>query len=407
MGGLALAAVVLGRPGWPANGRGLAVAAMLFASPGFIADLSFQLSVLATAGIIFLVPAMQAWYLPRLQGRGRPGPIRRVMLGAADAAAVTAAAWAVTTPVMAGSFRMLSTVAILATVLIAPAVPAALFGSAVLALAGPLGPVADALAIVVRLSLGYILGTVWVLSEVPGAAFGVGPWGGTETAIWLGAVGALAFSPTRALIVRTWPLGSAGLLDGALLAALLPHPARLDVYDLSGRRLILAEADRLRVLVGSTGAGGSLVRTLSGRLPSWDQNLDVVVWTGPGQREAEALSTLSREFRVGGVMTSDDLAGQPEFRVGNSLEIRVYPGSGGVGSWVVLTVGQAGLAVAADGSAGEPPGEVLAGQATDSLVAAQYVVGAGDEASGTGLTLLAGGRLTFWTDGWTAWLAGE
>ncbi len=415
MGVLGLVAVALGRPGWPANGLGLAVAAMLLADPGFISDLSFQLSVLATAGIIFLAPAMQAWYAPRLGGQGRPGLVRRVMLGAADVAAVTAAAWAATTPVILAGFRMLSAVAIPANVVIAPAVPAAVFGSAVLALAGPLGPVADILALVVRLPLGYILGAVRVLSDLPGAAFGVGPWGGVETAVWLGVVGALAFGPARALVVRTWPLAPVGLAGGALLAAtLLPHPARVDVYDLGGRRLVLVEAHGLRVLVGSTGAASSLVRTLSGRLPAWDRNLDLVVWTDPGRQESAALSALGREFTVGRVVTAGDLAGQPEFRVGDGLQVRVYPGPGGEGGWVVLTVGQADVAVATGESAGEPPGEalgaevvVLAGPVPDGLEAVGYVVGSGDDAAGAGLTLPVGGRLTFWSDGRAVWPAGE
>lgn len=415
MGALALIAVALGRPGWPANALGLAVGAMLLASPGFISDLSFQLSVLATAGIIFLVPAMQAWYLPRIGGQGRPGLVRRVGLGAADAAAVTAAAWAATTPVMLASFRMLSTVAIPANVLIAPAVPAALFGSALLALAGPFGPAADALAFVVKLPLACILGTVRVLAGMPGAAFAVGPWGGTETAFWLGAVGALALGPTRALIVRTWPLAPGFLLGGVLLAAaLLPHPARLDVYDLGGRRLVLAEAGGLRVLVGSTGAAASLARTLSGRLPAWDRNLDLVVWTDSGRREAEALAALGRELRVGRVITADELVREPELWVGNALEIRVYPGSGGAGGWAAFALGQVELAVALEHSADEPPGEVqgadvvvLAGPTPEGLLKGGYVVGGGDDAAGAGLNLPVGGRLTFWTDGRSIWLGEE
>jgi len=414
MGVLALLAVALGRPGWPANGLGLAVAVMLLADPGLLSDLSFQLSVLATGGIIFLVPAMQGWYLPRLGGRGRPGLVRRAVLGAADAAAVTAAAWATTTPLMLGSFRMLSTVAIPANVLIAPAVPAALLGSAVIAVAGPLGPVGDFLSVGARPPLAFILGTVRTLSGVPGAAFAVGPWGGTETAVWLGAVGALALGPTRALIVRTWPLAPGCLLGGALLAAaLLPHPARLDLYDLGGRRLVLAEANGLRVLVGSTGAAASLVRTLSGRLPAWDRNLDLVVWTDSGRQETEALSALGREFRVGRFITADQLVREPEFGVGDVLEIRVYPGSGGAGGWAAVTLGQVELAVALAGSADEPPGEVLgadvlvlAGPAPEGLLTGGYVIGGGDDAGGAGPNLPVGGRLTFWTDGRSIWPGG-
>ena len=414
MGAIALAAVALGRSGWPANTLGLAVAAMLFADPGFLADLSFRLSVLATAGIIFLVPALQGWYLPRLGGQGRPGLVRRVGLGAADAAAVTAAAWAATTPAMLTSFRMLSMAALPANVLIAPAVPAALFGSAALALAGPLGPVGDALTVVARPPLALILGTVRVLSGMPGAAFAVGPWGGPETALWLGALGALALGPTRAFIARTWPLAPACLLGGALLAAaLLPAPARLDLYDLGGRRVLLAETSEGRVLVGSTRASGGLVRTLLNRLPAWDRYLDLVVWTDPSLSPAEAVSALGREFKLGRVLGPDELADRPELGLGGWVGFRAYPGPKGPAAWVVLTVGEVDVALGL-GEAGFEPPEVV--RAAEVVVPGGpgdggweelggYVVGTGE---GEGrLSLPAGGRLTLWTDGRTVWPAGE
>lgn len=414
MGAIALAAVALGRSGLPANALGLAVAAMLFADPGFLADLSFQLSVLATAGIIFLVPAMQGWYLPRLGGQGRPGLVRRVGLGAADAAAVTAAAWAATTPAMLTSFRMLSMAAIPANVLIAPAVPAALFGSAALALAGPLGPVGDALVVVARPPLALILGTVRALSGVPGAAFAVGPWGGTETALWLGTLGVLALGPTRAFIARTWPLVPACLLGGALLAAaLLPAPARLDLYDLGGRRVLLADTSEGRVLVGSTRASGGLVRTLLNRLPAWDRHLDLVVWTDPGLSPAEAVSALGREFKLGRVLGPDELADQPELELGKLLRLRAYPGPKGPAAWVVLTVGEVDVALGLGEAGFEPPEAVLAAEVVVPSGPGDggweglggYVVGTGEGEAH--LSLPAGGRLTLWTDGRTVWPAGE
>lgn len=52
MGSVALIAVVFGRSNWPLFAWVLAVVAMLLVGPGWITDISFQLSVLATLGII-------------------------------------------------------------------------------------------------------------------------------------------------------------------------------------------------------------------------------------------------------------------------------------------------------------------------------------------------------------------
>lgn len=414
MGMLALVGIGLGRPAWPANGLGLAVAAMLLAEPGFLADLSFQLSGLATAGIIFLVPAMQGWYLPRLTAATRPGLARRMVLGAADVAAVTAAAWAATTPVILAGFRVFSPVAIPVNVLIAPAVPPALFGSALLALAGPLGPPADLLAAAVRVPLGFILGVVRAFADLPGAAVEVGPWGWVEAALWLGVLGTLAFGPSRRMLARTWPLGPACLLAGALLAAaLLPAPARLDLYDLGGRRLLLAETSDGRVLIGSARASGSLVRALINRLPAWDRYLDLVVWTDPGLPPAEAVSALGREFKLGRVLGPDDLADRPELWLGGSVRLQAYPGPKGPATWVVLMVEEADVALGLGEAGPELPEEIVGaelvvpGEVGNGWEGALkgYVVGTGE---GEGdLVLPAGGRLTFWTDGQTIWPAGE
>ena len=416
MGMLALVGMGLGRPAWPANGLGLAIAAMLLVEPGLLADLSFQLSVLATAGIIFLVPVMQGWYLPRLAAATRPGLIRRAVLGAADGAAFIAAAWAATAPVILAGFRVISPVAIPVNLLIAPAVPPALFGSALLALAGPLGPLADLLAGAVGIPLGFILRVVWAFARLPGAAVGVGPWGKVEAALWLGALGALAFGPSRRVLVRTWPLGPACMLAGALLsAALLPTPARLDLYDLGGRRLLLAETSDGRVLIGSTRAPGSLVRTLINRLPAWDRYLDLVVWTDPGLPPAEAISALGREFKLGRVLAPDDLADRPEVGLGKSLRLRAYPGPRGPAAWVVVTVGEADVALGLGEAMAELPEEVVGAELVVPGDAGNgwevglkgYVVGT-EGGGGEGyLVLPAGGRLTFWTDGQTVWPAGD
>jgi len=298
-------------------------------------------------------------------------------------------------------------------VLIGPAVPPALFGSALLALAGPFGQLADLLGAVARIPLGFILGVVRAFADLPGAAVGVGPWGGAEAALWLGALGVLAFGPARRVVVRTWPLGPACLLGGAFLAAaLLPTPVRLDLYDLGGRRLLLAETAEGRVLIGSTRASGGLVRTLLNRLPAWDRYLDLVVWTDPSLPPAEAVSALGREFKLGRVLGPDGLADQPELGLGRSVRLRAYPGPKGPATWVVLTVGEVDVALGLGGAGVEPSEGVFAAEVVvpgpgdggwEGL--GGYVVGTGE---GEGrLSLPAAGRLTLWTDGRAVWPAGE
>lgn len=67
MSGLAFAALLTRRPPAAANALAVAVAAMVLGEPRVLADVGFQLSVAATAGLLFLAPALATgWHrLPR------------------------------------------------------------------------------------------------------------------------------------------------------------------------------------------------------------------------------------------------------------------------------------------------------------------------------------------------------
>ncbi|WP_240311514.1 ComEC/Rec2 family competence protein [Nocardioides houyundeii] len=126
---------------------GVAVVALLLADPRFAVSAGFALSVLATAGILVLAPewsaAMSRW-LPRW---------------ACDAIAVPAAAQLACTPVVAALSGEVSLVAVLANLLVAPAVAPA----TVLGLAGGLcAVVSPALGRLVALPAAWSVG--WIIA---------------------------------------------------------------------------------------------------------------------------------------------------------------------------------------------------------------------------------------------------
>nr|WP_182541355.1 ComEC/Rec2 family competence protein [Nocardioides ginsengisegetis] len=134
MGSVAL--VGLGRDARQRGGRalGAAVVGLLLVDPGLAAEAGFALSVLATAGILFLAPAWRdalARWLPRW---------------VAEAVAVPAAAQLACTPLVAAISGQVSLVAVGANLLAAPAVgPATVLGltGGLLGLVwGPLGTMA-------------------------------------------------------------------------------------------------------------------------------------------------------------------------------------------------------------------------------------------------------------------------
>ncbi len=145
---------------------GTAVVVLLLVQPGLALTAGFALSVLATAGILVFAPGCRdalARWLPRWL---------------AEAIAVPAAAQLACTPVVAALSGQVSLVAVVANLLVAPAVgPATVLGLA----GGLLGLVADPVGRVVGTAASWCV--AWVIAvarrgaELPGAAldWGSGP----------------------------------------------------------------------------------------------------------------------------------------------------------------------------------------------------------------------------------------
>src|SRR5713101_3047403 len=109
MGLLLLAALLLDRKSQLMNALALAALALLTWRPGDLWDPGFQLSFAATAGIIYLTPAITAW----LAARGWPAWL-------ATAVAVSVGAQAAVTPVMLIHFNQLSLIGIAANLIVVP-----------------------------------------------------------------------------------------------------------------------------------------------------------------------------------------------------------------------------------------------------------------------------------------------
>ncbi len=149
------------------RGLGVAVLGLLAFDPWLATSVGFALSVLATAGILFLAPgwrdALCRW-LPRWL---------------AEAVAVPCAAQLACTPLVAAISGQVSLVAVMANVVVAPVVgPATVAGVAggLVALVSPaLGSVCGTVA---GWSAGWILLTAHVAASAPGAAvdWSTAPW---------------------------------------------------------------------------------------------------------------------------------------------------------------------------------------------------------------------------------------
>lgn len=197
MGVAGLLATLAGRRASRLYALALALVVTLAVDPGVAADIGWQLSFAAVAGIFVLAAPLRAAVERRIGGGGW----RRAL---ADGAAVTAAATLATAPLVAFHFGTLSTVTLFANLLAMPAVaPAMWLGMASAAAAQVPGLPVEPLNWVNALLLAYV-------AQV--AAWCGGP-GWAEVEVRLGAGGLV--------------LAYVALAAGVALAFRLGHHARL------------------------------------------------------------------------------------------------------------------------------------------------------------------------------------
>jgi competence protein ComEC len=176
MASLFLAAELLGRQKNAGPALCFAAAAMIAFNPLVLWDVSFQLSVLSMAGIIFLYPLLRdltSRGIERVRNKavGMGSSLNLVLESFAMTLAATLAVW----PASAAYFGMVSLAAPLATLLAVPALPAIMILGSLSALAGLLYfPLAQVLGWVVWLFVTYLLLVARGFAHLPYAALTTG-----------------------------------------------------------------------------------------------------------------------------------------------------------------------------------------------------------------------------------------
>jgi competence protein ComEC len=336
MAGVVLVARESGRAGRAAAALGWAAMLLLVVDPHLVTDAGFQLSTLATAGIL-------AWATPlgaRLSGaaRGRlPGWLIECL-------AVSLAAQAATLPVVLVTFGRLAIVSPVVNLAIVPLVAPAMAASAI-ALGGGLATMLGAPAVVATLLglpawflLSVIVGIVEATASVPFASATLEPpWNvaaGVLTALVPVAVlvgrhqrrsarGKPSRAPSAISSAGTAPSTTAhrrpvvggrarrivtaavaiSFVAVALAAAHRPDGSTIiTVLDVGQGDAILIEGGRGgRMLVDGGPDPDRLIIELDQRLPPWDRRIDVVVLTHPHEDHVAGLALLLARYRVGRV----------------------------------------------------------------------------------------------------------
>jgi competence protein ComEC len=305
MGTLALVALAFGRPGDALNGLALAAVVMTALDPQALFDLSFQLSCVATAGLVLLAPSIerQLACLPEWLRAGL---------------ATTAAAQIATAPVLALNFGRLQLVGLPANALALPAVPLATISAGAATLAGLVWePLGHLIALVPWGAIGWLLwgaerfgALPWAEVEVPGVdAAWAWPYYGLlllASAPQMGLPGLnVLWQRGRAWLAgrrRLAVAGAATLLvllgAGAMLGTSASAPAAhfLDVGE--GDATLVVGPDGAHVLIDAGPPGADAVAAVGRRLPFLRRSVDLVILTDTDSEHLGGLPELAERYDV-------------------------------------------------------------------------------------------------------------
>jgi competence protein ComEC len=330
MAGVVLLARETGRAGRAAAALGWAAVLLLVADPRLIGDAGFQLSSLATAGLIAWATPLTTWLESVARGR-----LPRWL---AESLGVSLAAQAATMPIVLVSFGRLAVLAPLVNLAVVPLVaPAmavglvALGGGAIVAAGGP-GIVGAILAapgwVVLRMLDAIVLGA----SSVPFASVTLVP--PIDSLAALASSGGLVVLTLRRRIGRsrgvvgrppspavattshrrastaghaaqraaTMALVMAVAVTGGVIAARPGSFARVTVLDVGQGDGILVEGSRGgRLLIDGGPDPDRLLVALDRHIPPWDRRIDTLILSHPHEDHVAGLAILLDRYRVGRV----------------------------------------------------------------------------------------------------------
>lgn len=326
MGLVFILAIWSGRPGMAINALFFSGLVLSLLNPLILWDVGFQLSFMATLGLIVLVPPLERITFAALQRIFNTEHVGLAMALLTELLLITVAAQIITGPLIIYHFGRLSLVALVSNMLILPAQPPIMIVGGLAALGGMLWPpLGQLLGWLVYLPLAW---TVWVVEqttrlplaslELGGfplwlllacyAALAAGVWwlnqprlaaagrprfrlpelGTATTRLWLGGAGVSALLVWLALL---------SLPDGRL------HVAFLDVGQ--GDAILITAPDGRQVLIDGGPSATDLSWRLGQQMPFWDHSLDLVVNTHPDSDHLAGLVPLLERYRVGRVLMCD------------------------------------------------------------------------------------------------------
>jgi competence protein ComEC len=309
MSSLALIGLLLWRKGFTLNTLCAAACIMLLIDPNMLYDVGFQLSFMATLGLVLyanrLTGPAETWVNAHITSQ----KFRKTVMLIVEGVLVTTAAQITTLPLVLVTYNQFSNVALLVNAIVLPLQPAVMVLGALAALVGlfsiPLGTIAAWPAYL------FLTGTIrpvqwfsqWEYAAVP--VYGFGNIAAAVYYIALIAVTAyVSMSPRtqaglrRLAQTRFKTIGLLGCVAMALAGGIVfwfqQPDGRLHATFAGSSAVIVTPEGRRIVYAG----GGNLIPMIEQAMPAWNQAIDVLIVPANHDRTAGMVESIVQRFPV-------------------------------------------------------------------------------------------------------------
>lgn len=323
MAGLTLLAAQLGRKQTGLNTLAIVACVMALFNPNILWDVGFQLSFMATLGLVLYAGPMMELF-SRLAGRWMPPNTASALAkGAGEYFLFTLAALLTTLPITLYHFQRFSMVTLIANPVVLPAQPLVMILGGLATIAGMIWyPLGRVIAFLAWPFVAYTIRMVELLAQLPGASWIVGRFGIVHVFLYYLVLLGLTFylphlmkqqptvqsSSNRLTRIKLWiqqrfsvlgPVTLITLLVVVILtwkAALATPDGRLHLtilntnnYGQSGEALLIQTPTGRSVLINGGPSAASLSDALGRRLPVGQRGFDFWVVAGIDNEQIAAL----------------------------------------------------------------------------------------------------------------------
>jgi competence protein ComEC len=321
MGSLVVIALDVGRTSWAFNALAIAAFVMTLLNPYVLWDIGFQLSFLATLGLLIYAPRLQNRIEGWLKKRVDDARARQIVEFFKDALIVTLAAFVVTAPLIIVYFHRVSLIGFLTNFLVLPVQPAimVLGGAATLLqmaanwlesisfLNVVIGALAQVIAWGAYVCLQYTILVVQATAAIPFGSFQVTR---IDAPLVIAFYAAL-FVGTRLGVKRATGLFLSRVWIAIALLALItmfvwttalassdPRTRISFVAASGGDATFIRTANDQRILINGTREPSTLLSFLGAELPPWDRRLDVIIVTHLDDENLASLNAVLERYSV-------------------------------------------------------------------------------------------------------------